>query len=182
MECPKFVWKVRSIQFGAWGPSPSIQFVQFSSCSSDYELFQPRPGLTWLVRFGSGSVQFIESPFVWEEQKSSSRSPSAEIPAQRAPARGTSPGWMAGALCWLCLLACVRGAVWCRSDANLVQNRLKKFFKFSSPAQSFSSVLGTGAKCLRSVHSVQFNNSSGPKHKERRKQKCTQAAGSCFGA
>ena len=34
----QFVWKVRSVQFGALGPSASVQFVKFSSV---HELFRP---------------------------------------------------------------------------------------------------------------------------------------------
>ena len=58
--------------------------------------------------------------------------------------------------------------LWCRSDANSVQNRLKRVrsVQFACPigsaASSFSSVRGRGAKCLISARSVQFTNSSGP--------------------
>ena len=72
------------VQFSwARGTSDSVLFVQFSSFSSFHELFRPWLGLTWLARFVSGSVQSIEYPIVWEEQRSSSRSPPAEIPARR---------------------------------------------------------------------------------------------------
>ena len=79
----QFVWKVRSVQFGAREPSDSVQFAQSSSFSSVHKLFRPCFELTWLARLGSGSVQSIESPTVWEEQRSISRSPPAEIPARR---------------------------------------------------------------------------------------------------
>ena len=76
----QFALKVCSVQFRARGPSAS---VQFSSFSSFHEAFRPWLGLSWLARFGSGLVQSIESPIVWEEQRSSSRSPPVEIPALR---------------------------------------------------------------------------------------------------
>ena len=69
----------------------------------------------------------------------------------------------AGYACFL-----VRDVVWCQSDANSVQNRLTKirsvqFACLIRPTvSSFSSVRGTAAKSLRSVHSAEFANSSGP--------------------
>ena len=79
----QFVGKVRSVQFGTRRPSTSVQFVHFRSFSSVHELFRPWLGLTWLARFGSTSVQSIESLIAWEKQRSSSRSPPAEIPVRR---------------------------------------------------------------------------------------------------
>ena len=125
-------------------------------------------GLTWLTLFGSGSAQSIESPIIWEKQRSSSRSRPAEIPAGRPGVCRLSGGMVRFAGC-ACLL--VRGVVWCRSDANSVLNNLRRvrsvrlpywvgyqFVQFSSghgcrvpPFSSFSS-----------VHSAHFINSSGP--------------------
>ena len=36
----QFVWKVRSVQFGARGLSASVKFVQFSAFNSVHELFR----------------------------------------------------------------------------------------------------------------------------------------------
>ena len=58
----------------------SVQLLQFSSFSSDHELFRPWLGLTWLARVGSGSIQSNESLVVWEEQF---KIPPAEIPDRR---------------------------------------------------------------------------------------------------
>ena len=71
-----------SSSFRGFGSSAPVQFAEFSPFSSVHELFRPWLGLTWLARLGSGSVQSIESPIVWEEQRSGSRSPPAEIPAR----------------------------------------------------------------------------------------------------
>ena len=109
----KMVWH----QFSSLVTSLIGMFVQFSlgrwdqvhPFSSVHELFWP-----WLidlagwVRLWLDSV--IESSIVWEEQRSSSRSPPMEILAH--PAKGLSPGWRHGELCWPCLLACLSG-VWC---------------------------------------------------------------------
>ena len=67
-----------------------------------------------------------------------------------------------------CACLFVRDVVWCQSDANSVQNRLQKVLSvqfvclLGSTASSFSSVRSAAVKSLRSVHSVQFSNSSGP--------------------
>ena len=68
----------------------------------------------------------------------------------------------------LAVLACLSG-VW--SGVGVTQIQFKIVLKrvrsvqfaclIGSAASSFSSVSGTGAKCLHSVHSVQFTNSSG---------------------
>ena len=119
------------------------------------------------VQFSSGLVQSIEPPIVWEEQRNSSRSPPAEIPARRPGVCRLGGGIMCFAGC-ACLI--VRDVVWCQSDANSVQNRLQKssfcsvrlpdridcqFVQFSSghggqelPFSSFSSVHELFRPCL----------------------------------
>ena len=52
----QFVYKNRSVQFGARGQVPPF--------SSFHEVFWPWLGLTWLAWFGSGSVQSFEPPIV----------------------------------------------------------------------------------------------------------------------
>ena len=102
-------------------------------------------------------------------------------PLQRK-SRPASTGFVASVGTWCVLLAVlpcvlVRGVVWCRSDANSVQKCLKtaRSAQFAcliaSADSSFSSVRGTGDKCfrsVRSVHPVQFTNSSGPDGHTRR--------------
>ena len=151
----QFLRKLRPVQFGARGPSASVQFRTFSSV---HEFLRPDsewPG--WL-----GSVHWIS--ICLGGVRSSSRSPPAEIPARRPRVCHLDGDMVRFAGC-ACLP--VRGVVWCRSHANSVQKRFKKS-SFSSDRlpdrvdyQSFKSVSGTGAKCLHSVHSVQFTNSSG---------------------
>ena len=99
----QFVWKVRPVQCGAREPSAS---VQFNSSSSFHELFWPWFRLTWLARFGSGSVQPIEFPIIRRKQRSSSRSPPAEIPALRPGVCRLGAGIVRFAVC-ACFL--VRG-------------------------------------------------------------------------
>ena len=139
----------------------SVQYIQLSS--------RTLPALTWIdlagsVRLRLGSVHRI-SNCAWEEQRSISRSPPAEIPALRSGAYLLGGGAMpfGGSVCLL-----VRGVVWCRSGAYSVKNRLKRVnsvqfaYLIGSAASSFSSVRETGAKCLGSLHSVQFTNCPGP--------------------
>ena len=115
--------------------------------------------MTRQSRLHSGSVQSNKSSIVLEEQRSSSGSPPAEIPACRPGVCRLGGGMMRFAGC-ACLL--VWDVVWCRSDPNSVQNRLKgvRSVQFAcligSAASSFKSGRGTGAKCLRSVRLVQF--------------------------
>ena len=119
------------------------------------------------VQFSSGWVQSIGPTIVWEEQRNSSRSPPAEVPARRPGDCRLGGGMVCFAGC-ACLL--VRDVVWCQSDANSVQNRLitLRSVQFAcligSTDSSFSSVRGTAVKSLCSVRSVQFTNSSGPGH------------------
>ena len=80
----------------------SVRSVQFISRALPVP---DRTDLAGIARFGSGSVQSIESPVVWEEQRSSFRSLPAEIPARRPGV--LSLEWMDdGALCLRYLLAC----------------------------------------------------------------------------
>ena len=117
------------------------------------------------VQFSSGSDQPIDTPVVWEEQRKSYSSPTAEIPVHQLGVCRLVGGMacFAGCVCFL-----VRDAVWCQSDANLVQYRLTKvrsvqFGCLIGPTvSSFSSVRGTAAKSIRPVRSIQFTNSSGP--------------------
>ena len=143
----QFIRKVRSVHFGAWGPSASIRF-----------------------QLSSGSVQIIEPPIVWEEQRNNSRSPPAEIPVRRPGV--CRPGMEDGAHFWLCLLS--------RPGCGVVSEWGKLSSK-SLNESSFSSVrlpdrvdcqfvqfsLGHGGpepkiSSFSSVNSVQFTNSSGP--------------------
>ena len=61
-----------------------------------------------------------------------------------------------------CAYLLVRDVVWCRSDPDSVQNRLKKSSISSVRlpdrvgCQFIQLSRGTGAKCLRSVRLVQF--------------------------
>ena len=82
------------------------------------------------------------------------------------PAQGLSSGWRDGALCWMCLLACLGCGVleWHKfSSKSFKKVRSVQFAcLIGFAATSLSSVWGTGTKCLLSVQSVQFMNSSGP--------------------
>ena len=157
----QFVRKVRSVQFSS---GYGGQVSAFSSVHSFHELFRPRLGSTWLARFGSGSIQSIESPVVWVQQRSSSWSPEAEIPVRRPGVCRLGEGMVrfagcAGLLVW--------GVVCCRSDAISVKNRLKRVLSVQ-----FACLIGPAASSVRfghgdedplfisfiSVHSVQFTN------------------------
>ena len=103
--------------------------------------------MTWLAQFGLGSVQSLESPIVWEEQRSSYSPPSAQIPSRRSGVCRLGEGMVHFAGCAGLI---VRVVVSCRSDANSVQNLLRKVrpVQFAYPirpaASSFRSVRGMG--------------------------------------
>ena len=128
----QFVWKVRSVHLGAWGPSASVQF-------------------------SSGSVQSIEPPIVWKEQRDSSTS----LQQKSQPAGASLVARVEGSCALLTVLAYLSG-MWCVARVTQFQAKIvyKKFVEFAcligSSASSFSSVQGTAAKSLRSVCSVQF--------------------------
>ena len=162
---------ISSVQFSFLATSFSGKFVQFSSghggqvhpFSSEHSVqFTSSSGPDsdwpgWL-----GSVHWISNCL--GGVRSSSRSPPAEIPA-RWPRVCHLDGDMVRFAGCACLP--VRGVVWCRSHAIQFKIALKRVRSvhfaclIGSAASSFSSVSGTGAKCLHSVHSVQFTNSSG---------------------
>ena len=61
------------------GDQVTVSFVQFIS-----KTLPALAQIDRLAQFGSNPVQSIESPIVWEEQRSSSRSSPVEIPARRS--------------------------------------------------------------------------------------------------
>ena len=171
---------ISSVQFGFLVTSLSRKLIQFSSghggqvspfssVHSFHELFRPWLGLTWLARFGSGPVKSIEPPIVWEEQRSSSRPPPAEIPAHRPGICRLGGGMVHFAGC-ACLLGW--GVMCCRSDAMSVQNHLKRVrtVQFAclirSAASSFSTGYGdTGYDQFSSVHEL-FRPSSAQHYRQ----------------
>ena len=166
---------VQYLQFSFLAKSFSGKFVQFSSghggqvpsFSSVHSLpALARSDLAGSARLGSarlcsGLVQSIESPTVWEEQRSSSGFHTAEIPARRSGVCRLV-GWMMCFAGCACLL--VRGAMWCRRDAISVQNcshrvRSIQFACLTGlTASSFTSVRSRGLSV--SVQFVQFSSFS----------------------
>ena len=94
---------ISSEQFSTLVASLLGEFVQFSSGHG--ELVLPFSA----VQVSSRSVQSIESPIVWEEQRNSSRPPPEEIPARRSGVCRLSGG--RAVLCRLWLLICPRCGV-----------------------------------------------------------------------
>ena len=121
-----FVWKVCSVRFVVRGPSAS---VQFSSFISFYEFFRPWLGLTWLDRLGP--IQSVESPIVWERQRSSSWFPPVEILARRPGFAAWVEGWCTSLAVLACLVCGVLSG-W----RSFISKLFYKFVQFCSPAWS----------------------------------------------
>ena len=122
----QFVWKVCSVQFGAWGLSASVQFIHFIS--------RILPALTRIdlagsFRLRSDSVNRVSNCL--GEADEQFLVPSSGNPSQSAR------GFVAYVERWcalLTVLACLSG-VWCVVGVTQFQFKivLKEFVQFSSP-------------------------------------------------
>ena len=85
------------------------------------------------ARFGSGSGQSIESPVAWEEQRSGSRFPPAEIPARPQATPGVCR--LGGGMMCFAVCSCLH-VVWCDIGVTQIQFKIvqKEFVQFSSSA------------------------------------------------